>query len=53
MDGRLGEILEWEKRGSIKGERAGGRKGQALCSQREAGLELCSGFKSSEQTFVT
>lgn len=53
MDGRLGEILEWEKRWSIKGERVGGRKGQALRSQREVGLELCSGFKSSEQTFVT
>ena len=41
MDGRLGKILEWEKNWSIKGERVGGRKDRAFCSQRAVGLEVC------------
>ena len=50
MDRRLGKILEWEKNWSIKGERVGGRKDRAFCSQRAVGLEVCSGFKNSGQT---
>lgn len=45
---------DWNRRkiGQLKGREWEVGKDRAFCSQRAVGLEVCSGFKNSGQTFV-